>query len=54
MLPLDDGTWARARGWTLWKALIVAAGLADTNAVEGAQPWRILDEVLVPGSRKRY
>ena len=21
-LPLDGGTWARARGWALWKALI--------------------------------
>ena len=21
-LPLDEGTWARARGWALWKALI--------------------------------
>ena len=46
ILPLDTGTWARGRGWTLWKALIVAAGLTDTNAVEGAQPRRIIDEVL--------
>jgi hypothetical protein len=30
----------------LWKALIVAASLAETNAVEAAQPWRVLDEVL--------
>jgi aminoglycoside phosphotransferase (APT) family kinase protein len=21
-LPFDDATWARARGWALWKALI--------------------------------
>lgn len=47
MLPLDAGTWARARAWTLWKALIVAAGLTDTNAVEAAQPLRIIDELLV-------
>ena len=46
MLPLDPGTWARGRGWTLWKALIVAAGLSETNAVEAAQPWRVIDEVL--------
>lgn len=45
-LPLDADTWARARGWTLWKALIVAAGLANSNAVEAAQPWRVIDRVL--------
>lgn len=46
MLSLDEGTWARGRAWTLWKALIIAAGLAGSNAVEGAQCWRIIDEVL--------
>lgn len=29
MLPLDSGTWARGRAWTLWKFLIVAAGLTE-------------------------
>jgi aminoglycoside phosphotransferase (APT) family kinase protein len=24
-LPVDDGTWARGRGWALWKALIILA-----------------------------
>ncbi|MEP6997358.1 MAG: aminoglycoside phosphotransferase family protein [Betaproteobacteria bacterium] len=46
MLPLDVGTWARGRAWTLWKALITAAGLPGTNAVEAAQSWRVIDEVL--------
>jgi len=46
MLPLDAGTWARGRAWTLWKALIVAAGLTETNSVEAARPWRVIDEVL--------
>ena len=46
MLPLDAGTWARGRAWTLWKALIFAAGLTETNAVEAARPWRVIDEVL--------
>jgi aminoglycoside phosphotransferase (APT) family kinase protein len=46
MLSLDRGTWVRGRGWTLWKALIVAAGLTDTNAIEAARPWRVIDEVL--------
>ncbi|MEO7060524.1 MAG: aminoglycoside phosphotransferase family protein [Lapillicoccus sp.] len=26
---LDDGTWARARGWAIWKALITLAGTSD-------------------------
>jgi aminoglycoside phosphotransferase (APT) family kinase protein len=46
MLPLDPGTWARGRAWTLWKALIVAAGLAETNVVEAERPLRVIDEVL--------
>ncbi len=46
MLPLNADTWARSRGWTLWKALIVAVDHTNTNAVEAAQPWRIIDEVL--------
>ena len=31
---LDDATWARGRGWALWKALIVFAGLPSTNPLE--------------------
>lgn len=45
-LPLDPDTWARGRAWTLWKALIMAAGLTDSNAVEAREPWHIIDEVL--------
>jgi aminoglycoside phosphotransferase (APT) family kinase protein len=46
MLPLDAGTWARGRAWTLWKALIIAAGFTNPNNFEAAQCWRIIDEVL--------
>lgn len=46
MLSLDADTWARGLGWTLWKALIVAAGLTETNAVEVAQPLHIIDQVI--------
>lgn len=45
-LPLDPGTWARGRAWTLWKFLIVAAGMTGWNAVEASQPLRIINEVL--------
>jgi aminoglycoside phosphotransferase (APT) family kinase protein len=46
LLPLDKETWIRGRAWTLWKALIIAAGLTNTNAIENQQYWRIIDEVL--------
>lgn len=46
MLPFDAGVWARGKAWTLWKALIIAAGLVGTNAIEGKQCLRIINEVL--------
>ena len=49
-LQLDDGTWKRACGWALWKASIVAAGIAKTNAVEEAQSWRTIEEILGRGN----
>jgi aminoglycoside phosphotransferase (APT) family kinase protein len=42
---VDPATWTRARGWALWKALIIAAGLATTNAVEWKQPFPIIETV---------
>lgn len=45
-LPLDKGTWARARGWALWKALVVAAGLTNPNNSESRQCWRIIEDVI--------
>jgi aminoglycoside phosphotransferase (APT) family kinase protein len=45
-LPLDDATWARGRGWTLWKALITLAALPGTNAREASTSRRILDDLL--------
>jgi len=46
VLPLDKNTWARARGWALWKALIVCARLPGTNSLEIEESWRIINEVL--------
>ena len=50
-LPLDKGTWARGRGWVLWKALIVAAGLTSSNAFADSRPWSIIEEVLADHRR---
>ena len=53
MLPLDNGSWARARGWALWKALIAIPGRpADDPARTGARfGWRwdahaVIDHVI--------
>lgn len=45
-LPLDAGTWARGRGWALWKALILATGLAQAKADDLARAEVVLSVVL--------
>jgi aminoglycoside phosphotransferase (APT) family kinase protein len=44
-LPVDNTTWARGRGWALWKALITRAyekeGLVDATAAARRFGWRI-------------
>src|SRR5262245_60379037 len=52
ILKLDADTWARGRAWTLWKFMVVAAGLTDWNAPEASEPWRIIDEVIADHERK--
>ena len=45
-LPLDAGTWARGRGWALWKALITFAGNLQADQAAAAAARRVIDEVL--------
>jgi aminoglycoside phosphotransferase (APT) family kinase protein len=45
-LGLDDATWTRGRGWTLWKALITLADHKDMKTPEAREAGRIIDEVL--------
>ena len=45
-LPLDDATWARGRGWALWKALITLAADIHTNPLKAREARRVVDEVL--------
>ncbi len=42
----DDATWARGRGWTLWKGLITLAEHIDTNPMMAEEARRVIDEVL--------
>jgi aminoglycoside phosphotransferase (APT) family kinase protein len=51
-LALDEGAWARGRGWALWKALITLLhGDAQAEAAARRFGWRptargVVDEVL--------
>jgi aminoglycoside phosphotransferase (APT) family kinase protein len=45
-LPADGPTWARGRGWALWKGLITLAQHVDSNALEAETARRVIDEVL--------
>ncbi len=45
-LPLDPDAWARARGWALWKALIVVTGLPGANPLMRDKSLRIINDVL--------
>lgn len=50
-LPLDAATWARGRGWTLWKALIVSAALPGANPQDAGQSCRIIDDLIAEHRR---
>jgi aminoglycoside phosphotransferase (APT) family kinase protein len=43
---VDPATWARGRGWALWKALITVAEHVDTDPARAAPARRVIDDVL--------
>jgi aminoglycoside phosphotransferase (APT) family kinase protein len=45
-LPVDGATWARGRGWALWKGLITLTEHINTNSLEARNARRVIDEVL--------
>ena len=45
-LGLDNDTWTRAKGWALWKAIILMTGLVDGAPADKAASERVLHEVL--------
>jgi aminoglycoside phosphotransferase (APT) family kinase protein len=45
-IALDDATWGRARGWTLWKAMIILFGTSNTNAAEAEHSRRTIGRIL--------
>jgi len=45
-MDLDDDTWARGRGWTLWKSLILLSGIDKTNTFEGKRSLETVYQLL--------
>ncbi len=45
-LPVDRATWARGRGWALWKGLITLAEHLPTSPVNAGAARRVIDDVL--------
>jgi aminoglycoside phosphotransferase (APT) family kinase protein len=49
----DAGTWARARGWALWKAMLVLVGAIEKDDRAGAaEQERVISEVLADHDRE--
>jgi aminoglycoside phosphotransferase (APT) family kinase protein len=45
-LSVDDATWARGRGWALWKALVACAQTLGRADQEAADALRVLDKIF--------
>ncbi len=51
-LHLDEATWKRAQGWTLWKALITLVESIDTNSQKADSARHVINEILEDESGK--
>jgi aminoglycoside phosphotransferase (APT) family kinase protein len=47
----DQGMWARARGWSLWKSLLVLSGCIDSDPENAANCHRVIEAVLADHDR---
>jgi len=45
-MDLDDDTWARGKGWTLWKSLILLSGIDKTNTFEAKRSLETVYQLL--------
>jgi aminoglycoside phosphotransferase (APT) family kinase protein len=52
-LDVDSGTWARGRGWGLWKALITLVGHLERGAPEAALARRDIEQILADYAQDR-
>ena len=52
-LNVDDASWARGRGWALWKTLVQYAGaIEDADDDDAAESLRVLNEIFVEYSNR--
>jgi len=52
-LGVDAGTWARGRGWCLWKAAITLVGYLESGSPDAALPRRDIEQVLLDVAQER-
>jgi aminoglycoside phosphotransferase (APT) family kinase protein len=52
-LQFEGGTWARGRGWALWKALLVLAKSIDTDPLRAGEARRVIEAVLADHAHSR-
>jgi aminoglycoside phosphotransferase (APT) family kinase protein len=45
-MAVDSATWARGRGWALWKALITYAGARQSDPPQAAEAKNVLDQIF--------
>jgi aminoglycoside phosphotransferase (APT) family kinase protein len=45
-LPVDDATWARGRGWAIWKAMKVLVGALQDDPEDVIETTRVIEEVM--------
>ena len=50
-LPVDEASWARGRGWALWKALITVAEYMRTDRLKADEARRVIYEVFADHKR---
>jgi aminoglycoside phosphotransferase (APT) family kinase protein len=51
-INLDDDTWARARGWALWKSLILLANQPQSSSFENLVARRVIDDIIAEYRRE--
>jgi aminoglycoside phosphotransferase (APT) family kinase protein len=52
-LPVDDATWARGRGWAIWKAMIVLADVLESDPARADECERVIAEVIADHQQAR-
>jgi aminoglycoside phosphotransferase (APT) family kinase protein len=53
LLPVDEATWARGRGWTLWKSLIVLVRALKDDPEDARRTKHVIGEILADHQNAR-